>query len=857
MLGLSVSSASKLPLLPSIKPSSLSRHNLQLSSPQNPNCEPLNHRLIHHLNVGHLHKAISTLDLMAQKGTHPDLTTYSLFLKSCIRSRNFQLGKLVHTHYLTHSQLHLNSLILNSLISLYSKSGDWAKAKSIFDDMGDLRDLVSWTAMVSCFANNDMGTEAIVTFLQMLENGLCPNEYCFSAVIRACSNVENVPIGKMIFGFVIKSGYFESDVCVGCALIDMFVKGGGDVDLAYKVFEKMPEKNAVTWTLMITRFMQFGFPMEAVNLFFDMVLSEYVPDQFTFGGVISACAELELLNLGQQLHSWVIRTGLALDVCVACCLVDMYAKCAVNGSVDDARKVFDLMVDHNVVSWTAIITGYVQSGGRDKEAVELFCEMIEGHVSPNHFTFSSVLKACANLSDPRMGEQVYTHAVKLGLASVNCVGNSLLSMYARSGMMEDAHKAFDMLFEKNLISYNTIVDAYAKNLNSEKAFELFHEIEDIGIGASAFTFASLLSGAASIGAVGKGEQIHARLLKSGFASNQSICNALISMYSRCGNIEAAFQVFNDMGGRNVISWTSMITGFAKHGFASKAMEMFHKMLEDGVRPNEITYIAVLSACSHAGLISEGWKLFNSMYREHGIVPRMEHYACMVDLLGRSGSLLEAFEFINSMSFKADALVWRTFLAACQVHGNKELGEHAAKMILEQDQYDPAAYILLSNLYASSGQWDNVAIIRKNLKEGNLIKEAGCSWIEVENMVHKFHVGDTSHPLAQDIYYELNQLASKIKELGYVPDTDFVLHDVEDELKEQYLFQHSEKIAVAFGLISVSQPKPIRVFKNLRVCGDCHTAIKFISMARGREIVVRDSNRFHHFKNGTCSCNDYW
>ncbi|KAK9994758.1 hypothetical protein SO802_024461 [Lithocarpus litseifolius] len=179
------------------------------------------------------------------------------------------------------------------------------------------------------------------------------------------------------------------------------------------------------------------------------------------------------------------------------------------------------------------------------------------------------------------------------------------------------------------------------------------------------------------------------------------------------------------------------------------------------------------------------------------------------------------------------------------------------MILEQDPYDPAAYILLSNLYASSGQWDNVAIIRKNLKERNLIKEAGCSWIEVENMVHKFHVGDTSHPLAQDIYYELNQLASKIKELGYVPDTDFVLHDVENELKEQYLFQHSEKIAVAFGLIGVSQPKPIRVFKNLRVCGDCHTAIKFISMARGREIVVRDSNRFHHFKNGTCSCNDYW
>ncbi|GMY07475.1 pentatricopeptide repeat-containing protein At3g49170, chloroplastic-like [Fagus crenata] len=557
MLGLSVPSASKLPL-PSIKPSNRSRQNLPLSSsPPNPNSEPLNHRLIHQLNVGHLYKAISTLDLMAQKGIHPDLTTYSLLLKSCIRSRNFQLGKLVHTR-LTHSQLHLNSFILNSLISLYSKSGDWAKAKSIFDNMGDMRDLVSWSAMVSCFANNDLEYEAIVTFLDMLENGLYPNEYCSAAVIRACSNAENISIGKMIFGFVVKSSYFGSDVCVGCALIDMFATGGGDLDLAYKVFEKMPEKNAVTWTLMITRFMQFGYTREAVDMFLDIVLSEYVPDRFTLSGVISACAELELL-VGKQLHSWVIRTGMAIDVCLGCCLVDMYAKCAAHGFVDDSRKVFDLMVDHNFMSWTAIIAGYVQSGGRDEEA------------------------ACANLSDPRMGEQVYTHAVKLGrLASVNCVGNSLISMYARSGMMEDAHKAFDMLFEKNLISYNTIVDAYAKNLNSEKAFEFLHEIEDTGIGASAFTFASLLSGAASIGAVGKGEQIHARVLKSGFESNQCICNALISMYARCGNIEAAFQVFNYMGGRNVISWTSMITGFAKLGSAPKAMGMFHKMLEDGL-----------------------------------------------------------------------------------------------------------------------------------------------------------------------------------------------------------------------------------------------------------------------------------
>ncbi|KAF2321169.1 hypothetical protein GH714_034895 [Hevea brasiliensis] len=519
-------------------------------------------RLIRHLDAGRLRKAISTLDIMSQEGTHPDLITYSLLLKSCIRENNFQ------------------------------------------------------------------------------------------QVIRACSNKDNVSIGQIIFGSVIKSGYFDSHVCVGCALIDMFVMGSGDFNAAYKVFDKMTEKNVITWTLLITRLQQFGYSRDAIDFFINMVSSEYIPDKYTLSGVVSACAELRLLSFGQQLHSWAIKSGLFLDVCVGCSLVDMYAKCATDGFMADSRKVFDRISDHNVMSWTAIVTGYVQSGG--------------------------ILKACANLSDLHMGEQVYTYAVKLGLASVNCVGNSLISMYARCGNMENARKTFNALFEKNLISYNTIVNAYAKSLNSEESFELFIEIEDTGTQVDTFTFASLLSGASSIGAIGKGEQIHARILKSGFNSCLHISNALISMYSRCGDIEAAFQVFNGMGDRNVISWTSMVTGFAKHGFAVRALETFHKMLEAGVRPNEITYIAVLSACSHVGLISERWKHFKSMSMEHGIVPRMEHYACMVDLLGRSGCLEEAMEFINSMPFKADALVLRTFLGACRVHGNINLGKHAAR-----------------------------------------------------------------------------------------------------------------------------------------------------------------------------------
>ncbi|RYQ85540.1 hypothetical protein Ahy_B10g105109 [Arachis hypogaea] len=802
---------------------------------------------LNNTNNSEFRRAISTLHLAREPH---DL------LKSCIRSRNFALGKLLHRK-LTESQLTLDSPLLNSLITLYSKSGQWQQALSIFQSMDpSMRDLVSWTAMISCFANHRMHRHSLSTFIQLLRTtDFYPNEFSFTASLRSCSNAEFFSTGLAVFGFVLKTGYLDADVCVGCALIDMFVKGSDDLGSAFKVFEKISERNVVTWNLMITRFVQFSHNGDAIHLFFSMVESGFGPDRFTLSSVLSACAELDLLAFGKQLHSWGVKSGMGLDVFFGSSLVDMYAKCGADGSVEDARKVFDRMPERNVVSWTAIIAAYVQ-GGLEQEAIGLFCEMIWGYVVPNCFTFASTLKACANLPEFGLGKQLHSQAIKLGVSAVNCVGNGLVNMYARSGRMECARKCFDILLEKNLILYDTAVDRNAKNLDpKDDIFNL--ETEGTGNGVNAFTYGSLLSAAACIGTISKGEQIHARVLKSGFGNNLCINNALISMYSKCGNEAAALRAFSDMKDRNVISWTSIISGFAKHGFATKALELFCEMLEAGVKPNGVTYIAVLSACSHVGLIDEAWKHFASMRSDHDIVPRMEHYACMVDLLGRSGLLSEAIEFINSMPFRADALIWRTFLGSCRIHHNSKFGEHAAKKVLELEPHDPAAYILLSNLYAAEGRWDDVAAIRKSMKLRKLTKEAGCSWIEVENQVHKFHVGDTSHPKAQKIYDKLDELTFKIRNLGYVPNTDSVLHDVEEELKEQFLFQHSEKIAVAFALISTRKPKPIRIFKNLRVCGDCHMAIKYISVVTGREIVVRDANRFHHIKDGKCSCNDYW
>ncbi|CAF2085018.1 unnamed protein product [Brassica napus] len=752
------------------------------SPPSVPNRINIADRLIlRHLNAGDLRGAISSLDLMARDGIRPtDSATFSTLLKSCIRARDFRLGKLVHSR-LAESDIEPDSVLYNSLISLYSKSGDLAGAEDVFETMGRIgkRDNVSWSAMMACYGNNGKELDAIKLFVGFLELGLVPNDYCYTAVIRACSNPENVAVGRVILGFLMKTGYFESDVCVGCSLIDMFVKGENNLENAYKVFDQMSDLNVVTWTLMITRCMQMGFPKEAVRFFLDMVLSGFEADKFTLSSVFSACAELEDLFLGKQLHSWAIRSGMADDV--GCSLVDMYAKCSVDGSLDDCRKVFDRMEDHSVMSWTALITGYMQRCNLDAEAINLFCEMIsQGRVQPNHFTFSSAFKACGNLSDPRVGKQVLGHAFKRGLASNSSVANSVISMFVKSDMMEDARRAFESLSEKNLVSYNTFLDGACRSLDFEEAFELFHEITERELGVSAFTFASLLSGVASVGSIRKGEQLHSQVVKLGLSCNQPVCNALISMYSKCGSIDTASRVFNLMEDRNVISWTSMITGFAKHGFAKRVLETFNQMMEAGVKPNEVTYVAILSACSHVGLVSEGWRHFNSMYEDHKIKPKMEHYACMVDLLCRSGLLTDAFEFINTMPFQADVLVWRTFLGACRVHSNTELGEIASRKILELDPNEPAAYIQLSNIYASTGKWEESAEMRKKMKERNLVKEGGCSWIEVGDKFHKFYVGDTSHPNTHRIYDELDRLIREIKRCGYVPDTDLVLHKLEEE-----------------------------------------------------------------------------
>lgn len=336
-----------------------------------------------------------------------------------------------------------------------------------------------------------------------------------------------------------------------------------------------------------------------------------------------------------------------------------------------------------------------------------------------------------------------------------------------------------------------------------------------------------------------------------------IATSLIDMYFKCGKVEFAREAFEDTTNKNVTSWTSMIAGYGMHGLAQDAMDIFYKMRSSAVKPNYITFVSVLTACSHAGLVKEGQYWFNAMSHEYDIKPGVEHYGCMVDLLGRTGHLNEAYILIQEMEVKPDSVVWGSLLGACRIHKNVEIGEIAATRLFELEPMNCGYYVLLSNMYADSGRWNDVERMRNVIQTYCLAKKPGFSVVEAKGKVNVFLVGDREHPERKQIYEYLARLMVKLLEVGYVPNNSSVLHDVDSEEQEMTLRIHSEKLAVAFGILNTIPGTVIHITKNLRVCSDCHSAIKLIAKIVNREIVVRDSKRFHHFKDGDCSCGDYW
>lgn len=475
---------------------------------------------------------------------------------------------------------------------------------------------------------------------------------------------------------------------------------------------------------------------------------------------------------------------------------------------------------------------------------------------PDDHIFPSATKACGMIGRFDVGGSVHCLALRTGYVWDVFVGSSVVDMYAKCGVIRDARKMFDDMPQRNVVSWSGMIYGYVQMGEAEEALGLFKMalVEDLDV--NDFTFSSVVRVCGNSTSLELGKEIHGLCLKMSYDSSSFVGSSLISMYSKCGLIAEAYQVFDEVRDKNLGMWNAMLIACAQHAHTEKAFQLFEEMERGGMKPNFITFLCMVYACSHKGLVKEGNYYFDLMKR-YGIEPGDQHYSSMVDLLGRAGKLQDALAMIREMPMQPTESVWGAFLTGCRIHGNTDLAAYTADKVFELGAVSPGLHVLLSNAYAAAGRFEEAAKARKMLRDRGMKKETGLSWVEEGNRVHTFTAGDKSHSKSREIYQKLDDLGDEMEQAGYIADTSFVLQEIDGSEKKLTIRYHSERLAIAFALITFPPGRVIRIMKNLRVCGDCHTAIKFMSKCSGRVIIVRDNNRFHRFEDGKCSCGDYW
>ncbi|OMO84487.1 hypothetical protein COLO4_22007 [Corchorus olitorius] len=602
---------------------------------------------------------------------------------------------------------------------------------------------------------------------------------------------------------------------------------------------------------------------------------------------LNGCTSLTQIK---QTHAHILLKGFDQSCYVLTKFIRVLTKMGI--PMDDyAKLVFNQVTYPNPFLWTALLRGYALQG-LVKESVFVYTCMRKEGTLPVSFTFSALFKACCTVLDVNLGRQIHAQTILIGgFGSDLYVNNSLIEMYVNLGFLECARKVFDELPERNLISWTELIVAYTKtgdmdsarelfvqlplkdmvawtamvtgyaqNAKPREALEYFERMLNEGVEIDEVTLVGVISACAQLGAAKYANWVSGIAKDLGFDPTRCVVvgSALIDMYSKCGSVEDAYKVFEAMKERNVFSYSSMIAGFAINGCAYAALNLFREMVQTGIKPNRVTFIGVLTACCHSGMVEQGRQIFASMEEEFGVSPEVDHYSCMVDLLGRAGCLEEALKLAQTMPVEPNAAVWGALLGACRTHGNPDIAQIAANHLFELEPYNIGNYILLSHVYASAERWNDVSMVRKLMREKGFKKIPACSWLEgKKGVIHEFFAGDMTHPRSGEMKQVLEDLLNRLKTLGYQPNLSSVAYDVNDEDKRRILMAHSEKLALAFGLLSTNSDCPIRIMKNLRICEDCHSFMCGVSQITGRVIIVRDNLRFHHFHGGKCSCGNFW
>ncbi|KAJ4964253.1 hypothetical protein NE237_024192 [Protea cynaroides] len=696
--------------------------------------------------------------------------SFFTFLLQFTGQKNLQKGRALHALILK-TGLGSDIFLANSLVNLYAKCGHLDEAKLEFKEI-EVKDVVSWNCIINGYSQQGLGGSVIVMelFQTMRAENTFPNSHTFAGVFTAASNLSDASFGQQAHSLAIKTTNC-SDVFVGSSLLNMYCKCGFLLE-ARRVFNKMPQRNPVSWAAMISGYAIQRLAVEAFVLFKLMRQEEDDGNEFVLTSILSALVLPEFVANGKQIHGLALKNGLLSFVSVGNSLVTMYAKCR---SLDDALQAFKYTSDKNSITWSAIITGYAQTG-YSSNALRIFSEMQYAGFKPSEFTFVGVLSACSETAAVREGKQIHGYLLKLGFESQIFIRTSLVDMYAKCSDVNDARKEFDQLKDPDIVLWTSMIGGYVQNGENEEALNLYGRMQMEGILPNELTMASVLKACSSLAAFDQGKQVHACTVKYGFSLEVPIGSALSTMYAKCGNLEDANIVFRQMPGRDVISWNSMISGLSQNGRGDEALKLFEEMRLEGTKPDYVTFVNLLSACSHMGLVERGWVYFKMMFDEYGIVPTVEHYACMVDILSRAGKIEEAKEFIDSVPVDHGTCLWRILLSACRNYHSFDIGAYAGERLMELGSQESSAYVILSSIYTALGRWEDVERVRRVMRLRGVNKEPGCSWIEVKSRVHVFVVGDQVHPQIVEIREVIQRLMKQMKDERYQPSFDLLFRD---------------------------------------------------------------------------------
>lgn len=687
---------------------------------------------------------------------------------------------------------------------MYIKCGNMIQAQRLFDKQ-PVDDVVSWSRIIAGYTQQGQPEKALQLYIQMEESTVSPNERTFVSVLKSCGDlglqeekvVKSGPvnpgalfIGKAIHAEILRRG-FQSNAYIVTSLVRMYVKCGSILD-ADHIFETSPKHSVVCWNALIGGYLQQERSEKALQLYIQMQESNVSPDDRTFVGVFKACGMVAVteetatcgqvvksasLQRAKAIHAEVTLRGYSLNVFVGNTLIDLYAKC---GSTLDATAVFDDLLQRDVVSWNAVIEAYAQQDQGEK-ALQYYTEMKVAGVQPDDRTFVSVLKACTSSSAAEeemivseqsvkvlaleQGRKLHIEVERAGYSEDAFLGNSLIHMYSRCGSIDDARSVFDRMPRRNVVSWNSMIAGYAQQEQGGKALQLYVQMKDIGVAPNEATFVCILKACSGVGALKTCFAIHEDILHWDCQRFASVARSLIHAYGKCGSMVDSRLVFNSLSQHDVVSWTTIIAGYARLGECSLSLQSFREMQEVGMKPDAVTFVLVLAACSHAGWVEEGLVLFRSMSTNFGVSATTAHFASLVDLLGRAGLLTNAEKLISAMPMESTLPVWFAMLSACRKYINVELGRRAFEAAVKLAPKKGAAYVLMSNIYAHAEMWDEAKEVELARGRANAWKKTGQSWIEHNDKVYTFLVGDKSHQQSPQVYAKLKELSAEIESRG--------------------------------------------------------------------------------------------